>query len=116
MLAALGGFIAAQTTSFMVWQRYSEPFVLILLALMASGLAPGEAGKREGRELGDGLPPIVRRGLPLVKIVGPVVLALMLGAVAATSIRRAEPAVQNEYDFLNPGEGQPELSVPTMQP
>ena len=35
LLAAFAGFMLAQAASFQLWQRYSEPFVLMVLAVMA---------------------------------------------------------------------------------
>jgi hypothetical protein len=44
---ALAGFIAAQTASRDLWQRYSEPFLLMVLPLMAAGLpTPARPGLR----------------------------------------------------------------------
>ncbi len=42
VLAALVGFAAAQTASHNVWQRYHEPFLLVVLALMASSIVGAE--------------------------------------------------------------------------
>ncbi|MCH7962006.1 MAG: hypothetical protein IIC49_06685, partial [Planctomycetes bacterium] len=55
-LAALVAFIAAQTASHNCWQRYHEPFILILMAVLARDLDPNDApstphrvGPRVGR-------------------------------------------------------------------
>lgn len=42
---ALAGFIAAQSASLQLWQRYNEPFVLMLLALAAASVPAGDDGE-----------------------------------------------------------------------
>lgn len=49
MGAALAGFIAAQSASLQLWQRYNEPFVLMLLALGAASVPAGEDGEGAAR-------------------------------------------------------------------
>lgn len=64
---ALGGLVAfgvAHLANPQIWQRYYEPFVLLLLAMMAGGVA-------------------ARRALPKWWVVGPLVLAMGLGAATA---------------------------------
>ncbi len=57
--SALAGFVAAQSASLQLWQRYNEPFVLMLLALAASSLESSGPGRRW---------------------IGPTLLAALLGA------------------------------------
>lgn len=73
---ALAGFIAAQTASRDLWQRYSEPFLLMMLPLMAAGL-----------------PAPARPGLRRLGVIGVWVLSAALAAVTVFSLassRRAE--------------------------
>jgi hypothetical protein len=69
LLSAVAGFIAAQCVSAQLWQRYTEPFVLMLVALMAAEVWP--TTDRSRRRLG---------------IVGPVVLAVALAGVTTFKI------------------------------
>jgi hypothetical protein len=67
LLAAIAGFTSAQAASFQLWQRYSEPFVLMLIALMAARI-PG-APEARGRGA------VARWG-------GPALLACLLGVMS----------------------------------
>lgn len=50
VLTALAGFIAAQAASRELWQRYNEPFVLILLPVLAAiGIAAADPRSRVAR-------------------------------------------------------------------
>jgi hypothetical protein len=76
-LAAFVGFVAAQTLSPQLWQRYHEPFILVMLTLMsADALRPGgPAWARAWRWA------------------GPIVLAAMLGGLSAYTVATDTPAV-----------------------
>lgn len=74
MLAAMVAFTAAQCASFKLWQRYTEPMVLLWLALAAARVAPARSGAGEGW-----------------RIVGPVALALAMAAITAASLFTARP-------------------------
>jgi len=70
--AAIAAFIAAQAANANCWQRYHEPFLLMLMALIAARYAPAlpeRAGKR--------WPSL----LPAARILGPLLLAALLAAV-----------------------------------
>lgn len=73
-MAALAGFTLAQTANMQCWQRYIEPFVLILTAWAASGAAPAP-------------PRVLRR----VEMVGPLVLAGLLAWLNIAAMRDAPP-------------------------
>ena len=74
MLAAIVAFTVAQCASFKLWQRYTEPMVLLWLALAAARVAPARSGAGEGW-----------------RIVGPVALALAMAAITAASLFTARP-------------------------
>lgn len=84
--AAVAGFVAAQTASQDLWQRYNEPFVLMVLALLCAGRAPAW-GRRAG--VGSG-----------------VVLAVLLAVVTAGSLWRSRPAEVIPRE-LDPARGAP---------
>ena len=77
MLAAMVAFIAAQCASFKLWQRYTEPMVLIWLALAAARVPPPRSGAGEGWRL-----------------VGPVMLAILMAAITTASLLAARPVLQ----------------------
>lgn len=85
MLAALVAFTAAQGASFQLWQRYTEPLVLMWLALAASRVAPARSGAGEGW-----------------RALGPIVLAGALAAVTLASIVLGRPVTPRALLF--PGE------------
>ena len=86
--AAIAGFAAAQCASYFVWQRYHEPFVLMLLALMSSRLPSAE--QRIG---------VRGRKQPLI---GPALLTLLLAALTVQHFATESPAkvVPRERLFL----------------
>ncbi len=77
MLAAMVAFIAAQCASFKLWQRYTEPMVLLWLALAAARVPPPRSGAGQGWRL-----------------VGPVTLALLMAAITTASLLTARPVLQ----------------------
>ena len=74
MLAALVAFTAAQCASFKLWQRYTEPMVLLWLALAAARVAPARSGAGEGW-----------------RILGPATLALAMATITTVSLLNARP-------------------------
>ena len=85
MLAALVAFTAAQCASFKLWQRYSEPMVLLWLALAASRVAPPRTAAWGGWRL-----------------VGVLGLTVGLAGVTAASLYYAKAV--RPRDLLFPGE------------
>lgn len=94
MAATLVGFIAAQSASHELWQRYTEPFVLLYLT-MACVLAAESSRRSEiaGRS--------IAQHLPLT------VLGLALAALTCVSISRARPVkdlgLTNDPKYAVPG-------------
>lgn len=91
-LAALCGFTAAQSASFQIWQRYNEPFVLMLLALVSSSVLTTHV--RTDNETASSSPrsfPFSRL-VPAMRLVGPLALAVFLVLVAYVTMRNAPPA------------------------
>lgn len=84
-VVALTAFTTAQGASFQLWQRYNEPFLLMLMALLAARCVP-MAGQT----------PVARlsRGLALV---GPAALAVAFAAITAWVLLNDKPA--DFYDF-----------------
>ncbi|MGE3109379.1 MAG: hypothetical protein AB7G11_14350 [Phycisphaerales bacterium] len=82
LLGAMLGFMLAQSASFQLWQRYSEPFVLMILALMACRTARATRDERFAR---------------LARVAGPGGLTLALALLSAATIYRAPPA--NSWTF-----------------
>lgn len=77
LLAALAGFTAAQAASFQLFQRYIEPFVLMLLAIMSTIAFRTDAPGRS----------------PLRSLLAlPALLAGLLAVQTALVLRSAEPA------------------------
>lgn len=80
MAATLVGFMAAQSASHELWQRYTEPFVLLYLTLVCV-LAGESVGRAvNGREGGR-----MAQNLPLT------VMGLALASLTCVSIARARP-------------------------
>ncbi len=104
VLSAVAGFVAAQCVSAQLWQRYTEPFVLMLVALMAA-------------EVGIG------RGARLARIIGPVALAVILASVTTVKLATGPEATdrgrktlreqtQSPRERIEPTPIAPELSPP----
>jgi hypothetical protein len=79
-LGAFTAFVAAQTMSPQLWQRYHEPFILIALVMMSAEVA-GSAGAE------------VSRPVRVWRWAGPMVLAGLLGAVSARTVLTDHAAV-----------------------
>jgi hypothetical protein len=93
LLAAFAGFMLAQAASFQLWQRYSEPFVLMALAVMACRVPRSAVAEKLPR-------------LGLARVLGPIALAVLLGALAYVSMAKAPAAVK--WDFEKEfGKGKP---------
>ncbi len=94
MLAALGGFMLANSANPQLWQRYHEPFIL-LWTILSSSLAVWSAG-------GISLTPRAR----FFMVAGPLLLAGLLAAISYRGIFDAPPAADAGYSPGNfhPGE------------
>lgn len=76
-LAGLAGFVLAQTVSPMAWQRYHEPFVLIVLAVLGAEVAAHR--------------PFPGFLIRFLRVSGPLALALLLALITLMSLRREDP-------------------------
>jgi hypothetical protein len=85
MLGALAGFTAAQAASGQLWQRYSEPFILIVLALMATLVSGPHAAPAT---------PLLRR----LRIAGPLALAGVLLLVTVTKLATDKAPTLKKWD------------------
>ncbi len=85
VLAAVLGFMAAQSTAFAAWQRYMEPLVLIVLALVA--IMASECAEDVPPERG------VFGALGRWRALGPVALGLMLAAITVASLRAGSAGI-----------------------
>jgi hypothetical protein len=83
LAAGAAGFVAAQTASPLCWQRYHEPFVLLLVILLAGEAGRAGSGSRLAR---------------LARVAGPLGLALALAAVTALAFRR-DDVVTRQLDY-----------------
>ncbi len=82
-LSAIAGFAAALTATHELWQRYVEPFVLILLVLMASRAMARPINRIGGMSLRD-------RAARAWLLLGPVVLAAGFAALTAWTVFKSE--------------------------
>lgn len=101
LIVSLIGFTAAQTATFFAWQRYLEPMVLMVLVLAASR-AIGERGGA-GR-------------VGVIRVVGPVVLAGILGAITFSELRQSPTIAADQGPGQTAGEapgGRAEPSAPS---
>ena len=94
--AAVGAFIAAQSLNANCWQRYHEPFLLMLFALISAAYGPGPEAVGTLRR---------SNTLAALRIVGPLALAALLGAITIRGLI-------SERDPLLPDPKQPAVSVP----
>ncbi len=76
-IAVWAAFVAAQTASFQIWQRYSEPMVLLMVAVACTRLV--DRGPQP-------------RLAPAARIAGPVLLAAMFALVTVYHISTSTPA------------------------
>lgn len=83
VLVALAGFAASQAASFLVFQRYCEPMVLMSLGILVASPASGivRASAKAGRE------PNSRAH----EVVGPAMLALLLAMLSGLKLSRETP-------------------------
>lgn len=90
-LGAWFGFATAQAFSAQLWQRYNEPFVLIMLALMAAASRP------------TGSTPVYTRRLTApIRLAGVGALALFLALLCTYTISRFQPATKYDPRLVNP--------------
>jgi hypothetical protein len=96
VLAAFAGFAAAQAASFQLWQRYTEPFVLLLLpVLVAMGAAlPAAQAATRTTERPSG-------AVGALRLAGPLVLGVLCAGLTAVSVWRSAPV---KFFDLRPGE------------
>lgn len=88
LVVALGGFAAAQAAAFQLWQRYHVPLMLMTLALVACRDDEGSRGEE-------------RRLWRWAAVLGPVVLALAMGAMTARMCLKDPPQQRwSEADLL----------------
>ncbi len=92
LLGGAAAFIAAQAASYMLYQRYSEPAVLMTVALCAA--APMAGSRREATE---------QRWVGRTAALGPLVLATGLATITFMSLRR-ETAPHPYFGFEPGGE------------
>jgi len=98
--AAILAFVTAQTASPQLWQRYHEPFVVLLLPLLAAA-----ASQRLRDQATRGERPLPEpQWLFEVQVLGPAALASMLAAITTVTLFNATPPP--------PGEG-PRIVNPT---
>ena len=94
--AAVAAFVAAQSANANCWQRYYEPFLLMLFALLAAryGASAIDSGTS-------------RRGswLAAWRLIGPVLLTLLLGIITIGGLITGR-------DPLHPDPEQPAVSMP----
>lgn len=94
VVVALLGFAAAQAASFHLWQRYSAPFVLAILALLACRASPVEAARSASSRAG------LKRVRSLGIVAGPLLLALVQGAYTLKLAWRDAPQARWEDEEL----------------
>lgn len=113
VLAGVAGFIAAQSASPMLWQRYNEPFVLMLLAVVLS--KPIHRPEYEENPVPPPTSPVVQPPIgpalaPAARVLGPMLLAMLLAVYSFASIRNGKPV---EFDGSDPTIERVEPGTPT---
>jgi len=104
LCTSIAGFAAAQMASFQLWQRYNEPFVLLVLIVCAGPLLAS-------RDVTEPAKPLSAAWWWRLRIAGPLVLAVLLGAVTVNELRKAElqpnyklvPGTERTKEFLRTG-------------
>lgn len=104
LLTSIAGFAAAQMASFQLWQRYNEPFVLLVLIVCCGPMLAS-------RDITEPAKPLSAAWWWRLRIAGPLVLAVLLGAVTALEISRAtpqkdlklQPGTERTKEFLRTG-------------
>ena len=97
MLGSIIAFSVTQMFNAMAWQRYHEPFVLIVAALLGASIP------RDRMKIDD--------APPLLRAVGPIVLTLMLLGVTCLKLVTERPATLKDNDGV-PGFGDTGVSEP----
>jgi hypothetical protein len=82
IIVALAAFAAAQAVSYQLWQRYTEPLVLMLYALLVCRESESSAAHKESGFL-------ARH--PALHAIGPLLLALLLAVFSARKLYRETP-------------------------
>lgn len=104
LVTTIAGFAAAQMASFQLWQRYNEPFVLIILIISCGPLLGSNDVTEAPR-------PLSGLWWWRLRIAGPVVLAALLAVVTVIELRKAtpqkdlklEPGTERTKEFLRTG-------------
>ena len=84
LLITLAGFACAQVVNANAWQRYHEPMVLLLIAVASACCLRGEESRSGPAGPSAG---VERSALRVLRVAGPVVLALGLAGLTATTLR-----------------------------
>lgn len=92
MLAAVVGYGAALGASTELWQRYAEPFALMIVLLSACRAhgAPGDAPGLKSALAG--VPARLASAVGRFAVAGPLLLALAFGGLTARELRKADTA------------------------
>ena len=87
ILVTLIAFIVAQSANSFAWQRYHEPFILMLLPIMAACTRLGGPDIRPISETIQN-----NHGRYIGRLIGPFILACLLGVMTAWTMINAKPA------------------------
>ena len=103
--AAIVGFIAAQSASHELWQRYTEPFVLLVLTMVVAIAPRGMPGFGSGQQRA-----FAMRTIPVA------LLGILLGAMTCVSIARARSVkdleLTKDAKYAVPGWSMPPAVTP----
>lgn len=94
VLSAMSGFVAAQITSPQLWQRYQEPFILMLLAFMAC-----DVGRWRYQDEESGTTPEEKAFIRFGETVGPFILAFLLALITVNKLTHS-PQITHEVQGL----------------